>query len=241
MERRSVSSPVAGLPGPGAPRCPLPRTHGCGRWRGRARSGRSAGVPAIVGDPWKARRSPGRSLRRHPRHLVGVPHPRLPRPLSSRASTSPRSRHRAARRAPRCGTFGLFDVAHPARRYRAYWGGVRGEALIAAAGLSATFLPPVVRARRAPLAGRPPPGLRPLERLPPTRETARRLGLVTWPRWSRPWSGRSSIRRGREAPGVDVRDPRAFGTSIAGGVIPPDSSSRDARPRRPGPRPSGPG
>lgn len=114
--------------------------------------------------------------------LVGVAHPSPAKAAQFRSIdlASARAGIEAAR-AARAGHFVYVSVAHPAPAMRAYVEArVEAEALLAASGLPATILRPwyvVGPGHRWPLAILPAYWL--LERLPATRESARRLGLVT--------------------------------------------------------------
>jgi len=115
-------------------------------------------------------------------HLVGVPHPGPWKGAQFEAVdwVSAQASVAAARQA-KVAHFVYLSVAHPAPSMRAYWQvRERGERLIAGAGLNATFLRPwyvLGPGHRWPYALIPIYAL--LERLPPTRDSARRLGLVT--------------------------------------------------------------
>ena len=115
-------------------------------------------------------------------HLVGTPHPGPGKAKQFRevdlvsiraavdAATHAKVRH-----------FVYLSVAHPAPVMAAYIEVRRaGEALVAASGMAATFVRPwyvLGPGHRWPLALLPAYWL--MERLPATRETAMRLGLVT--------------------------------------------------------------
>ena len=141
------------------------------------------GCQVIVGDPLESASFAGQIAPADTLvHLVGVPHPSPAKAalfesvdFASIQATVAAAKSAAVRHLV------YLSVAHPAPAIRAYWGvRVRGEALIAAAGLSATFLRPwyvLGPGHRWPVVLLPVYAL--LERLPPTRETARRLGLVT--------------------------------------------------------------
>jgi uncharacterized protein YbjT (DUF2867 family) len=77
--------------------------------------------------------------------------------------------------------FVYVSVAHPAPAMKAYWQArAEGEEILRASGIPATILRPwyvLGPGHRWPYAL--VPFYRILERLPPTRESARRLGLVT--------------------------------------------------------------
>jgi uncharacterized protein YbjT (DUF2867 family) len=117
-------------------------------------------------------------------HLVGTPHPAPWKAAQFEAVdwASIRAAVEAAKQAA-IAHFVYLSVAHPAPTMRAYWQvRERGERLIAEAGLHATCLRPwyvLGPGHRWPYALIPAYAL--LERLPPTRATARRLGLVTLP------------------------------------------------------------
>lgn len=115
-------------------------------------------------------------------HLVGVPHPApwKKRQFREVDLASVQAAVVAARTAG-IRHFVYLSIAQPAPVMRAYVA-VRAEceALIAASGLPATFLRPwyvLGPGHRWPLAAVPFYAL--AERLPPTRDIARRLGLVT--------------------------------------------------------------
>lgn len=142
-----------------------------------------AGVLAIVGDALDAssyvgQLRPGETLV----HLVGTPHPspskaaefqRVDRPSIDAAVS--------AARTAGLGHLVYVSVAHPAPIMKAYIGvRMSGERAIADAGLTATVLRPwcvLGPGHRWPLLLAPLYAV--LERLPPTRAGAERLGLVT--------------------------------------------------------------
>jgi uncharacterized protein YbjT (DUF2867 family) len=115
-------------------------------------------------------------------HLVGTPHPGPSKALQFEAVdlASILASVRAARRA-RLAHLVYVSVAHPAPVMRAYVEARRrGEAAIVAAGLTATILRPwyvLGPGHRWPLVLLPLVAL--AERVPGTRESARRLGFVT--------------------------------------------------------------
>jgi uncharacterized protein YbjT (DUF2867 family) len=116
-------------------------------------------------------------------HLVGVPHP-SPAKAALFESVDFASIQASVTAATAAGVRHLvyLSVAHPAPAMRPYWGvRARGEALIATSGIAAaTFLRPwyvLGPGHRWPYLLIPFYAV--LEQLPGTRETARRLGLVT--------------------------------------------------------------
>jgi uncharacterized protein YbjT (DUF2867 family) len=115
-------------------------------------------------------------------HLVGVAHPSPSKADEFRRIDLP-SIHAAVKAAQYAGVRHLVyvSVAHPAPMMHAYIAVRReGEAAIRAAGLNATILRPwyvLGPGHWWPVALKPAYWL--LERLPSTREGARRLGLVT--------------------------------------------------------------
>jgi uncharacterized protein YbjT (DUF2867 family) len=117
-------------------------------------------------------------------HLVGVPHPGPWKGAQFEAIdwVSVQASVAAAQEAG-IAHFVYLSVAHPAPSMQAYCRvRERGERRIAEAGLNATFLRPwyvLGPGHRWPYALIPFYAF--LERLPPTRDGARRLGLVTLP------------------------------------------------------------
>lgn len=115
-------------------------------------------------------------------HLVGVAHPGPAKAaeFSSVDLASVRAALAAARHA-RIAHFVYLSVAQPAPMMQAYIAvRAQGEALIAASGIPATFVRPwyvLGPGHRWPLALLPCYWI--AERLPATRESAQRLGLVT--------------------------------------------------------------
>ena len=115
-------------------------------------------------------------------HLVGTPHPNPSKALEFERVDLASIRASVAA-ATRVGIAHLVyvSVAHPAPAMHAYVAArVAGEAAIAEAGLTATILRPwyvLGPGHRWPIALLPFYAL--AELLPPTRETARRLGLVS--------------------------------------------------------------
>jgi len=114
--------------------------------------------------------------------LVGVAHPSPAKAALFRSVdlASLRASVEAAV-AARVAHFVYVSVAHPAPAMKAYWQArAEGEEILRASGLSATILRPwyvLGPGHRWPYALLPFYWL--LDRLPPTREGARRLGLVT--------------------------------------------------------------
>jgi uncharacterized protein YbjT (DUF2867 family) len=145
-----------------------------------------SGCQVVPGDPLKSASFAGQIAPADTLvHLIGVPHPSPAKAAQFEAIdfVSIQASVAAAREA---GVRHLvyLSVAHPAPAMRAYWGvRARGEALIATSGIpAATFLRPwyvLAPGHRWPYLLIPMYFL--LERLPGTRETARRLGLVTLP------------------------------------------------------------
>ena len=155
--------------------------------RGLARAGSekklAAGCDAAIGDPLDASTYRGRLADCDTLvHLVGVSHP-SPAKAAQFRSIDLASALEAVRAASAAGVrhFVYVSVAHPAPVMREYIAArSEGEAAIRAAGLHATILRPwyvLGPGRRWPLALVPVYWL--LERVPSTRESARRLGLVT--------------------------------------------------------------
>lgn len=115
-------------------------------------------------------------------HLVGVPHPSPAKAAQFRAVDLPSIRAAvAAARSAGIGNFVYVSVAHPAPVMKAFIEcRVQGEELIRAAGLHGAILRPwyvLGPGHRWPLLLIPAYWL--FERFPATRESARRLGLVT--------------------------------------------------------------
>jgi uncharacterized protein YbjT (DUF2867 family) len=114
--------------------------------------------------------------------LVGVPHPSPSKAALFRSVdlASQRASVEAAARAA-VSHFVYVSVAHPAPAMRAYWQArAEGEDTLRASGLPSTVLRPwyvLGPGHRWPFLLLP--GYWLLERLPPTRDGARRLGLVT--------------------------------------------------------------
>jgi uncharacterized protein YbjT (DUF2867 family) len=114
--------------------------------------------------------------------LVGVAHPSPAKAALFRSVdlASLRASVEAAA-AARVAHFVYVSVAHPAPAMKAYWQArAEGEAILRASGLPATILRPwyvLGPGHRWPYALLPFYWL--LERIPPTREGARRLGLVS--------------------------------------------------------------
>jgi uncharacterized protein YbjT (DUF2867 family) len=114
--------------------------------------------------------------------LVGVPHPSPAKAALFRSVDLASAKASArASAAARVAHFVYVSVAHPAPAMRAYWEArEEAEAYIAELRLDATILRPwyvLGPGHRWPYLLLP--GYWIAERLPPTRETARRLGLVT--------------------------------------------------------------
>ena len=157
------------------------------RVRGLVRKGAEGrvapGCEAIVGDPFSADsyrdavQGAGTLVQ-----LVGVAHPNPSKAAEFRSIdlASAKEAIRAASTA-RVGHFIYVSVAHPAPVMREYIAArSEAEAAIRAAALHATILRPwyvLGPGRRWPLVLKPIYWL--MEALPPTREGARRLGLVT--------------------------------------------------------------
>jgi uncharacterized protein YbjT (DUF2867 family) len=143
----------------------------------------AAGAEAVAGDAldartFAARVPPGATFV----HLVGVAHPSPRKAREFRDVDLGSLRAALAAAAPaRVAHFVYLSVAHPAPAMKAYWEArAEGEALLAATGLSATILRPwyvLGPGHRWPYALLPLYAL--LERIPATRDGARRLGLVT--------------------------------------------------------------
>jgi uncharacterized protein YbjT (DUF2867 family) len=115
-------------------------------------------------------------------HLVGVAHP-SPKKAREFRDVDLASLKAALAAAVPAGVahFVYLSVAHPAPVMKAYWGArAEGEAFLVATGLPATILRPwyvLGPSHRWPYALVPLYAL--LERIPATRDGARRLGLVT--------------------------------------------------------------
>ncbi|MGH9705041.1 MAG: SDR family oxidoreductase [Candidatus Acidiferrales bacterium] len=115
-------------------------------------------------------------------HLIGVSHP-SPAKAAQFRSVDLKSVEEAAQAARVAGIrhFIYLSVAHPAPVMKAYIAArSEGEALLRASGMDATFVRPwyvLGPGRRWPLALMPVYWL--LEQFPSTRESARRLGLVS--------------------------------------------------------------
>ena len=155
--------------------------------RALARPGSEARVPS------RAEAVPGEALRRESfegwiapadtfLQLVGVAHPSPSKAdLFQTIDLASAKASAEATRAAGVAHFVYVSVAHPAPAMRAYWGArAEAEAFIAAKGLNATILRPWYVLGPGHLW---PylllPGYWVAERLPRTRTTARRLGLVT--------------------------------------------------------------
>ena len=115
-------------------------------------------------------------------HLIGVPHPSPAKAAQFRAIDLPSAKValKAARDA-QVGHFVYLSVAHPAPMMEAFIA-VRseGEAMIRASGINATFVRPwYVLGPGHRWAYVLVPFYWIAERLPATRESARRLGLIT--------------------------------------------------------------
>ena len=144
-------------------------------------------------------------------HLVGVPHPSPAKAKRFRTVdlTSAREAVQAATTA-KVSHFIYVSVAHPAPVMTAYWTArVEAEGLIRDAGLTATILRPwyvLGPGHRWPVV------LQPLywiaERIPATRESARRLGLVSHRQMiaALVWSVENPARGTRVLSVTDIRD-----------------------------------
>jgi uncharacterized protein YbjT (DUF2867 family) len=134
--------------------------------------------------------------------LVGVPHPSPSKASLFRSVDLASAKASAdAAAAARVAHFVYVSVAHPAPAMRAYWEArAEAEDHLARLGLAATILRPWYVLGPGHLW---PHLLRPgywiAERLPGTRETARRLGLVTLPQMA------AAIVRAIESPGAGTR------------------------------------
>src|SRR5262245_39389934 len=114
--------------------------------------------------------------------LVGVPHPSPAKAALFRSVDLASAKASATAAAgARVAHFVYVSVAHPAPAMKAYWQArAEAEAFLAQTGLNATILRPwyvLGSGHRWPYLLLP--GYWIAERLPATRETARRLGLVT--------------------------------------------------------------
>ena len=115
-------------------------------------------------------------------HLIGVSHP-SPAKAAQFRSIDLKSVEEAVKAASAAGIrhFIYLSVAHPAPVMKAYIAARNeGEALLRASGMDATFVRPwyvLGPGRRWPLILKPVYWL--FEQIPFTRESARRLGLVT--------------------------------------------------------------
>jgi uncharacterized protein YbjT (DUF2867 family) len=134
--------------------------------------------------------------------LVGVPHPSPSKASLFRSVDLASAKASAdAAAAARVAHFVYVSVAHPAPAMRAYWEArAEAEDHVERLGLAATILRPWYVLGPGHLW---PHLLRPgywiAERLPGTRETARRLGLVTLPQMA------AAIVRAIESPGAGTR------------------------------------
>ncbi|HEV8632247.1 MAG TPA: NAD(P)H-binding protein [Thermoanaerobaculia bacterium] len=143
----------------------------------------TAGAEVIAGDPLDAASYPlvpSDTLLL----LVGAPHPAPWKGAQFEAVDLAAGRAAAAALAARPALHVVYvSVAHPAPSMHAYWRvRERVEALLAASRVPATFLRPwyvLGPGHRWPVVLRPLYWL--AERLPKSRDTARRLGLVTLP------------------------------------------------------------
>ena len=151
--------------------------------RPESRSKLPSGATPIIGDALDAATF-AHSLPRNATlvHLVGTPHPNPSKAQEFERVdlASVKASVVAARRAA-VAHLVYVSVAQPAPVMRAYVAArAAGEAAISSAGLTATMLRPwyvIGPGRRWPILLKPAYWL--LERLPSTRESARRLGLVT--------------------------------------------------------------
>jgi uncharacterized protein YbjT (DUF2867 family) len=142
-----------------------------------------AGVEPVIGDAldgssFAARIPPADTFLQ----LVGVPDPSPAKAALFRSVDLASAKASAAAAAgARVSHFVYVSVAHPAPAMKAYWQArAEAEAFLAQTGLNATVLRPwyvLGPAHRWPYLLLP--GYWLAERLPATRETARRLGLVT--------------------------------------------------------------
>jgi uncharacterized protein YbjT (DUF2867 family) len=142
-----------------------------------------AGVEPVIGDAldgssFSARIAPSDTFLQ----LVGVPHPSPAKAALFRSIDLASAKASATAAAgARVSHFVYVSVAHPAPAMMAYWQArAEAEAFLAQTGLNATVLRPwyvLGPGHRWPYMLLP--GYWLAERLPATRETARRLGLVT--------------------------------------------------------------
>ena len=155
--------------------------------RALARAGSEGRLPAGVepvignaldGSTFAARIAPSDTFLQ----LVGVPHPSPAKAvLFRRVDLASAKASATAAAGARVSHFVYVSVAHPAPAMKAYWQArAEAETFLAQTGLHATVLRPwyvLGPGHRWPYLLRP--GYWVAERLPATRETARRLGLVT--------------------------------------------------------------
>jgi uncharacterized protein YbjT (DUF2867 family) len=145
-----------------------------------------AGAAPVVGDALRAETFAGRiAPAKTFVHLVGVPHP-SPSKAAQFRSVDLASVRASAEAAARAGVehFVYLSVAQPAPAIMREFAAVRaeGEAIVRATGMNATFLRPwyvLGPGHRWPYLLLPAYWL--AERLPRTRDAARRIGLVTLP------------------------------------------------------------
>lgn len=151
--------------------------------RARSESRVTPGAEVVIGDALDAAtyaaRVPSRATFIH---LVGVAHPSPKKAREFRDVDLASLKAALAAAAPAgVAHFVYLSVAHPAPVMKAYWGArAEGEAFLVATGLPATILRPwyvLGPSHRWPYALVPLYAL--LERIPATRDGARRLGLVT--------------------------------------------------------------
>jgi uncharacterized protein YbjT (DUF2867 family) len=155
--------------------------------RALARPGSESRLPpgceAVLGDALNAASFAGRIAPCDTLlQLVGVAHPSPAKaPLFRSVDLASLKASVEAAVPAKIAHFVYVSVAHPAPAMRAYWQArAEGEAILLASALTATILRPwyvLGPGHRWPYALIPFYWL--LERLPPTREGARRLGLVT--------------------------------------------------------------
>jgi uncharacterized protein YbjT (DUF2867 family) len=141
-----------------------------------------AGVEPVIGDALDGSSFAARIPADTFLQLVGVPHPSPTKAALFRSVDLASAKASAAAAAgARVSHFVYVSVAHPAPAMKAYWQArAEAEAFLAQTGLNATVLRPwyvLGPAHRWPYLLLP--GYWLAERLPATRETARRLGLVT--------------------------------------------------------------